>query len=54
MKKWRSCSHVNPMPPWTCNAEAMTRFDASEHQIFAVEAAMAASASPAPMHHAAQ
>ena len=33
---------------------AITRFDASEHQIFAVDAATDASGSPAPMHHAAQ
>ena len=25
------------MPPCTCSAEAITRFDASPHQIFAVE-----------------
>jgi len=31
----------------------MTRFDASVHQIFAVDAATEASASSAPMHHAA-
>ena len=42
------------MPPCTCSADAMTRFDASEHQIFAVDAAIDASASSAPMHHAAQ
>ena len=33
---------------------AMTRFDASEHHVFAVDAAIDASGSPAPMHHAAQ
>ncbi len=33
------------MPPCTCSADAMTRFDASEHQIFAVDAAIDASGS---------
>src|SRR5207244_1912578 len=53
-KRCRSCSHVNPIPPCTWRADAMTRFDASEHQILAVEAATDASSWPAPMHHAAQ
>src|SRR5439155_25789107 len=54
MKKCRSCSHVKPMPPCTWSAELMTRFDASEHHVFAVDAATWASGSAAPMHHAAQ
>src|SRR5262245_8637864 len=53
-KRWRSCSHVNPMPPCTCKPDAITRFDASLPQIFAVDAATDDSGSPAPMHHAAQ
>ena len=28
-KKWRSCSQVNPIPPWTWSAEAHTRKPAS-------------------------
>ena len=42
------------MPPCTCNADAITRFEASAHQILAVDAATDASGSSAPMHHAAQ
>ncbi len=45
---------MKPMPPCTWSADAITRFDASEHQILAVDAATDASGSPAPMHHAAQ
>ena len=50
----RSCSHVKPMPPCTCSAPAMTRFDASEPQVFAVDAAIDWSGSSAARHQAAQ
>ena len=53
MYRWRSCSQVNPMPPWTCRPEAMTRLAASLDHTLAVEAAMDASASPADRAHAA-
>jgi hypothetical protein len=42
------------MPPWTCNADPVTRFAASEHHVFAVDAATEASGCPADRHHAAQ
>jgi hypothetical protein len=54
MKRCRSCSQVKPIPPCTCSAPAITRFDASAAQVFAVDAAIDWSASPASRHHAAQ
>src|SRR5207244_2588391 len=49
-----SCSQVKPTPPWTWRPDAITRRLASEHHVFAVDAATEASGSPAPRHHAAQ